>query len=137
MKKHYASILLTLASLIGLGLSAVAEQPEAVATVPFPFVAAGRLLPAGKYTVSRVSDDGVGQLSIRNYEKGVGALVLASNLNRISTDTSKLTFEQVGDMHYLHTIASHDGVYTIDLPRSVNLVAGTKQQGNMSASGTN
>jgi len=137
MTKHYASVLLALALLTGLGVSAAAEEPEVIVTVPFSFVAAGRTLPAGRYTVSRLSDDGLGQLSIRSYEQGVGVLILANRFNSHSIGESKLTFEQVGDTHYLHTIASNNGVYMIDLPRTINLVAGTQQQDNVSASGTN
>jgi len=137
MTKHYTNILLTLVLLGGLGVSALGQQLEVIVTVPFSFVAAGRTLPAGKYTVSRLSEDGLGQLSIASYEKGVGVLVLANHFDRHSINNSKVTFEQVGDMHYLHTIASTDGVYTIDLPRQINLVAETNQYDEMSASGSN
>jgi hypothetical protein len=137
MTKHYASVLLALALLTGLGVSAAAEEPEVIVTVPFSFVAAGRTLPAGRYIVSRLSDDGLGQLSIRNYEKSVGVLVLANHFYSASTDNSKLRFEQVGEMHYLSSIASANGVYTIDLPRHINLVADSKQHDDLSASGTN
>jgi hypothetical protein len=54
MTKHYASVLLALALLTGLGVSAAAEEPEVIVTVPFSFVAAGRTLPAGRYIVSRL-----------------------------------------------------------------------------------
>jgi hypothetical protein len=137
MKKHYASILLTIASLIGLGANAVGQNPEVIVTVPFSFVASGRTLPAGKYTVSRVSDDRLGGLKISSYENRAGVLVLANHFDSHSVDNSKVTFEQVGDVHYLRTIESSDGVYTIDLPRIINLVATDKQQGSMSASGSN
>jgi hypothetical protein len=61
------NILLTLTSLFGLGASAVAlEQREVVVTVPFDFVAGGKTLPAGTYTV-RVSSDRLGALSISSY----------------------------------------------------------------------
>jgi hypothetical protein len=45
---------------LGFGLcagSAQAGQEEVIVKVPFPFVVQGRSLPAGKYVVSRVSED--------------------------------------------------------------------------------
>jgi hypothetical protein len=137
MKKHYASILLTLASLIGLGVSAVGQEQEVVVTVPFDFVASDQTLPAGKYTVSRLSDDRLGALSIRSFENRVSVFVLPNQFESHTVDSVKVTFEQVGDVHYLRSIESRDGVYTIGLPRTINLVAGTKQHDSMSASGTN
>jgi hypothetical protein len=137
MKKHFASIVFTLASLIGLGVSAVGQNPEVIVTVPFSFVAAGQTLPAGRYTVSRLSDDRLRGLKISSYENRTGVLVLANHFDSQSIDNTKVTFEQVGDVHYLRTIESSDGVYTIDLPRIISLVATDKQQGSMSASGSN
>jgi len=136
MKKHSASILLILTSLVGLGASAVGQKQEAIVTVPFGFVASGQTLPAGKYSVSRVSEAHLGGLSIRNSENGVGVFVLANHFDSYSAASSKVTFEQVGNVHYLRTIATDDGVYAIALPRTINLVAGTKQHDDVSASGT-
>jgi hypothetical protein len=138
MKKHFASILFTVASLIGLGVSAVGQEQKVIVAVPFSFVAAGKILPAGKYTVSHLSDDGLEQLRISSYENRAGVLVLANHFDSHSVNNPKVTFEEAGDMHYLRTIESSDGIYTIDLPRTINLlVASTKQHGSMSASGTN
>jgi hypothetical protein len=47
MKKYYANILLTMASLVGA--SSALEQPEVVVTVPFDFVAGGKTLPVAGY----------------------------------------------------------------------------------------
>lgn len=137
MKKHCASILLGLTSLVGLGTSAVGQKQEAIVTVPFSFMASGQTLPAGKYSISRVSEAQVGGLSIRNSESGDGVFVLVNHFDSESVAGSKVTFEQVGDVRYLHTIATADGVYAIALPRTINLVAGAKQHDGMSASGTN
>lgn len=137
MKKHCASILLILTSLVGLGASAVGQKQEAIVTVPFSFIASGQTLPAGKYSISRVSQARLGGLSIRNSENGDGVFVLANHFDDDSGAGSKVTFEQVGNMRYLRTIATADGVYAIALPRTVTVVAATRQHDGMSASGTN
>jgi len=137
MKKHCASILVTLASLVGLSVGAIGQEQEATVTVPFSFVASGQTLPAGKYSISRVSEAQLGGLSIRNSENGVGVFVLVNHLDSYSADSSKVTFEQVGEVRYLRTIESPDGVHAIALPRTIKLVAKAKQHDGMSASGTN
>jgi len=137
MKKYYASILLTIASLIG-GVSAMGlGQPEVIVSVPFDFVAGGKTLPAGKYIVARVQQDHTGALSISNPENGAGAFVLASQFESRQLETPRLSFEELGGTHVLSSIESRDGVYTIALPRMRNLVAEKKQPGGTSPSGTN
>jgi hypothetical protein len=57
MKKSYSAVVLTLTCLLGLSISAHAQDPEKIAVnVPFDFVAGSKTLPAGTYSVSRVSD---------------------------------------------------------------------------------
>jgi hypothetical protein len=54
MKKQYLAILFALICVLGLGLSARAQEEDTVITkVPFDFVAGGKVLPAGKYTLGR------------------------------------------------------------------------------------
>jgi hypothetical protein len=56
MKKSYLTAVLTLTCLLGLGISARAQDTEEVrVNVPFEFVAGGATLPAGTYTAGRVS----------------------------------------------------------------------------------
>ena len=70
MKKQYASILLTLTCLLGLGVGAEGQsQREVIVTVPYEFVAGGKTLPAGTYTVTHVSEDRFSGLIISSYEK--------------------------------------------------------------------
>ena len=58
MKKlNYVRILVAVVGILGLGLAAEAEvRGEIVVTLPFEFVAGGKTLPAGTYTVSSFSD---------------------------------------------------------------------------------
>jgi len=56
MKKSYLTIVLTMTSLLGLNMSARAQDASRVTvTVPFAFVAGGQSLPAGTYSVGHVS----------------------------------------------------------------------------------
>jgi hypothetical protein len=54
---RYVRLLVAITLLFGLGVAAKAETPaDIVVTLPFGFVVDGKTLPAGTYTVSRLSD---------------------------------------------------------------------------------
>ena len=136
MKQHLASTLLIIISLFGLAAGAKAENHrEVIVKIPYQFVAAGRTLPAGTYTVSRLSDDRLAGLSISSYEQRSGVLVLANHFDNRPADNTKILFERVGDTYYLSSIETLDGVYTLPLPRSGVLMAKSAHTDSMSASG--
>ena len=102
--------------------------------VPFEFVAGGTTLPAGTYTVARVSPGTSQILSIRSYNDGV--MFLPIEFDGAATGQAKLDFEHVGDKYFLSGIETSAGVYTIGLPRAMVALAQTKDQGTTSSSGT-
>jgi hypothetical protein len=135
MKKSYFVAVLTLTCLLGLGGSSRAQDASRIVVhVPFDFVAAGATLPAGTYSVGRVSDSQP-SLFIRSYEKG--ALLLPIVFDGAAADQAKLAFQHVGDRYFLSRIETPAGVYTLGTPRVMTKVAQTKDQGTMSSSGTN
>ena len=135
MKKSYLTAVLTLTCLLGLGISARAQDAEGVrVNVPFEFVAGGTTLPAGTYTVARVSPGTSQILSIRSYNDGV--MFLPIEFDGAATGQAKLDFEHVGDKYFLSGIETSAGVYTIGLPRAMVALAQTKDQGTTSSSGT-
>ena len=76
MKKSYLTAVLMFMCLLGVGVSARAQDADAVVvSVPFEFVAGGATLPAGEYRVSRVNPGLNRELAISGYNKG-GAFVL-------------------------------------------------------------
>jgi hypothetical protein len=136
MKYQLGNTLLILASLCGLVVRARAEtHREVTVKIPYKFVAGGRTLPAGTYTVSRLSDDRLAGLSIVNYEERSGVLVLTNQFENRPADDAKVRFERVGDMYYLSSIQTLDGVYTVSLPHSISVLARSKHGGGTSASG--
>ena len=137
MKQQLASVLLIVTGLFGLAAGAKAEtHREAIVKMPYEFVAAGRTLPAGTYTVSRLSDDRRAGLSIVSYETRSGVLVLTNQFEHRPAEDAKIRFKRVGDMYYLSSIEALDGVYTLPLPRSALLVEKSAHTNGMSASGT-
>ena len=137
MKQQLASVLLIIISLFGFAAGAKAEtHREIIVKIPYEFVAAGRTLPAGTYTVSRLSDDRLAGLSIVSHEERSGVSVLANQFENRPADDPKILFERVGDVHYLSSIETLDGVYTFPLPRSAAVMAKSAHTDSASASGT-
>ena len=102
MKKQYASILLTLTCVLGLGVGAEGQsQREVIVTVPYEFVAGGKTLPAGTYTVTRVSEDRFGGLIISSYENRSSVVVMPNEFEGYPSDNIKVSFKQIGDVHFL------------------------------------
>ena len=104
--------------------------------IPNEFVVAGCTLPAGIYTVSRLSDDRPGTQGITSRERRLGVLVLPNRFEERPADETKVSFERVSAMHFLRSIETVDGVYTLPLPRSAVLLAKAAHTNGMSASGT-
>jgi hypothetical protein len=135
MKKSYLTVVLTLTCLLGLGEGARAQDASRiVANIPFDFVAGGETLPAGTYSVSRISFKSQQGLAIRSYDKG--ALVLPIVFDGVPAEQAKVGFEHAGDKYFLSTIETPAGVYTIGIPRAMTKVAQMKDHDTMSSSGT-
>ena len=137
MKQHWANVLLIITGLFGLAAGARAEtHREVVVSIPYEFVAGGRTLPAGTYTVSRLSDNRSGGLLIASYEQRSGVFVMPNQFENRPAGDAKVSFERVGDMYFLRAIETSDGVYTLPLPHSALLMAKSSHTDGMSASGT-
>ncbi len=136
MKKWYSSVVLSVTCLLGMGMSAHAEDVDRVATnVPFEFVAGGQTLPAGTYTISRVSDQRSSALLIRGYDSS--AFVLPIVFDEVSAGHAELSFQHVGDKYFLSEVETPDGAYSIRTPRAMTQVAQIKDHGTGSGAGAN
>ena len=136
MKKSYLTAVLTLTCLLGLGISARAQDTGGVrVNVPFEFVAGGATLPAGTYTVGRLWVEASSVIVIRSV--GHGAFVLPMVVDGTHAGQPKLSFEHVGDKFFLSEVDTPAGIYTFVLPRAMVALAQMKDQGTVSSGGTN
>jgi hypothetical protein len=136
MNKAYLTAVLTLTCMLGVGISARAQDTEGVrVNVPFEFVAGGATLPAGTYTVGRLSLEAFSGIAISSYRHGAFVLPIAVDGTRAGQP--KLSFEHVGDKYFLSEADTPGGVYTFALPRAMVALAQTKDQGTVSSGGTN
>jgi hypothetical protein len=145
MNKSYLAAVLILTSLLGVGISAHAQDDidKIAANVPFDFVAGGKTLPAGTYTVSRVSPEASPTLVIRSSnDDSVFVIPMfvdrdAAQVNGGSAVQAGLSFEHVGDKYFLSQVETLGGVYALRTPRPMTQVAQMKDHGNGSPSGSN
>jgi hypothetical protein len=138
MKTSYLTIVLTLTFLLGLGANAYAQDASRVlVTVPFEFVAGGKTLPAGAYSVGRLSPGIHPTLLIHGKDNGAFALVLPSTPDGESAGHAELNFERVGDQYYLTKVETPAGVYPILTLRAMAKLAQMNDHNTTSSSGTN
>ena len=136
MRKQLLSSVLTLTCVLGLGLGAQAEGDGRVVTnVPFEFSAGGATLPAGVYTLDRVTTPSDSHLIIRNRENG--AFLLPVTFDGASVEGAFFTFQHVGNKYFLSKVKTPAGVYSIGTPRALPTAAQKKTVDGLSSSGTN
>ena len=137
MKKSYLTAVLMLTCLLGVGVSARAQDADAVVvSVPFAFVAGGATLPAGEYRVSRITPGVSRELAINGYKKG-NAFLLPLTFDDGPSSEPTLSFEHVGDKYFLSKIKTPGGVYTMPASREMVMLGKTNSPspGTSSASG--
>jgi hypothetical protein len=143
MRNTYLTVALTVMCLLGSGITAHAQELDNIhASVPFDFVAGGKTLPAGTYSVSRVSPDVNQNLVIHSNDDNVFVIPIfvdrdAATLNGGSAYHTGLTFEHVGDKYFLSEVETLGGLYALRTPRPMTQVAQTKDRGTGSPSGSN
>ena len=134
--KTYVAVVLTMTCLLGLGTSANAQDTEGVrVTVPFEFVAGGTTLPAGTYTVGRLSVDAYSSIEISGRSNGVFALPIA--VDGTPAGKPNLSFQRVGGKYFLSEADTPGGVYTFALPQPMVALAQVKDHGTEPSGGTN
>ena len=133
--KKYARILVAITFILGLGAAGNAEtQPEIVVTVPFTFVVSGKTLPAGTYTVGRLSGERLSVQLLRSREHGVSVFVNPVDVKNASPDKLLVSFKQVGEQHFLSAIQTADAVYDFSVSRSVITEAAARSHNSASVS---
>ena len=136
MKTPHFTVVFIMTCLFGLGISAHAQDISGVVVkVPFEFVAGGKTLPAGTYTVGRQSPAIHPALLIESKDTGAFALVLPIVPDGDSAGNTELNFEHVGDKYFLSKVQTPAGVYTILSTRAMTKLAQMNDHGVTSSSG--
>jgi hypothetical protein len=105
MKKQIMRALLGFALLTTPAASAYAQAGRSMNVhIPFDFVVAGKQLPAGDYSVRRVSKDSESALVIQS-EDGRSATALFTNAGAQEPSRAELTFRQRGESYFLASVS--------------------------------
>jgi hypothetical protein len=133
MKKIFASTflassLLTLIGAFGLATPAAQAQnrDEIAVTMPFDFVASDKTLPAGKYTLRRVSDDPADGLYLTNYEHHASVIVHPIETEEASSSKPNVGFQRVGGELFLNRIQTTNTIYNLPVSRTQIMRAATQ-----------
>ena len=135
--------LLFVVAVVCLGaLSAVAKAQtvdQVLVNIPFEFVVAGKVLPAGTYHGTRRSVDPKAGLLLTSPETGGTAIVLPVIVESVRPDKPQLSFQEVDGQRFLTRIATADHVYDLEVPRAATLLASkpSRSGATSGASGAN
>jgi hypothetical protein len=136
MKIGYVRILSAVFALAAFGAAARAQAvDQLVVNIPYEFVAAGKTLPAGTYTLHRISTTNNDELSLTSFENRTGVLLISSEVSSTREYEPKLTFEHVGDQYFLSKIETAEHIFTIPVSKSSAPVV-AKNQSSPSTSGS-
>ena len=127
--KKYTRVIVAVTFLLGLSVAANAElRSEVIVKLPFAFVASGVTLPAGTYTVKRFSQQPFDTLMLTSDDKGTSVFIRPVEMEQASDDKSKVSFQKVGEQHFLSAIETADYIYNFTVSKSVLLEAAAKQR---------
>jgi hypothetical protein len=135
--KHCVRVLSALFGFAALAITAKGQvQDQLVVKIPYEFVVAGQTLPAGSYTVKRVSEQNDRVLMIDSFENHATVLVSSSEIRQTGAYKPSVRFQILGGQRLLNRIETDSNIYTIPVPRSALLEAVAKSHNDRSAGGS-
>jgi hypothetical protein len=118
MKHAKWVVLVMLVALSGLATAQLISSTRMVAQVPFEFVVANKVVPAGEYIVQAASMDGR-ILKISNASGKMGLFTPTSPTEgRVSASHYALVFTRYGDVYFLSGIKLQGSKISYRLPQS-------------------
>jgi hypothetical protein len=97
------SVLFFAAALLAVAASA-GDLDRLVVNIPYDFVVSGKTLPAGTYTVQRLSNHDEHPLSISSVEHRTAAIIVSEEVESAIQAHPAVTFLNAGDQHFLTRI---------------------------------
>jgi hypothetical protein len=135
MKEQYLRILLAVLCFAGMGITAAAQGRDLiVVTLPFPSVVSGKMLPAGKYIVRRVSDDKLEGLILSSYDTHLSIIVHPIDVEDASEDNPQVSFTKVAGQNFLTSIRTAYDIYNLPLSRPAIMEAAIRSHQHTHAS---
>jgi hypothetical protein len=117
MKRTNWFVAVALVVLSGMAAAQLIGSTRVVAQVPFEFMVANKIVPAGECVVQAITMDGK-TLIIRNAEAKVGLLFPTSQSEGKRASDYALVFKHYGDRYFLSGIKLQGSQITYSLPES-------------------
>ena len=118
MKHANWLVVVTLVLLSGMAAAQLNSSTRVVAQVPFEFMVANKIVPAGECEVQAITMDGK-TLVIRNAEANVGLFSSSSQAEgKQNASNYALVFKHYGDRYFLSGIRLQGSKITYRLPES-------------------
>ena len=118
MKKQIMRTLLGFALLTVMTASAYAQSGRRVSVhIPFDFVVSGKQLPAGDYSVRRISKDSESALIIQS-EDGRNVATVFTQASQREPSRAELRFRQHGESYFLSEVSIPGTAGVREIPRS-------------------
>ena len=105
-------VLSFVAALLAAAASA-GDLDRIVVNIPYDFVVSGKTLPAGTYTVQRLSDYDEHPLSISCVEHRTAAIIVSGEVEPAIQAHPAVTFLNSGDQHFLTRIQTGEHVFNL------------------------
>jgi hypothetical protein len=137
MKKQLLGAVIVLTGLFALAIGVQAETGDIVVKIDQDFVAGGKALPAGTYTIVRDSPGTSDVLFLRGEQAGATAFLLPATWDPSVPVQPQVRLTRVGDTYYLSEVSTEAGVFTLPEPRVETRTAKAVDHGITSASGSN
>jgi hypothetical protein len=135
MKEQYLRILLAVLCFAGMGITAAAQGRDLiVVTLPFPSVVSGKMLPAGKYIVRRVSDNKLEGLILSSYDIHLSIIVHPIDVEDASEDNPQVSFTKVAGQNFLTSIRTAYDIYNLPWSRPAIMEAAIRSHQHTHAS---
>ena len=117
MKRHLLT--LSLASLFLMGASALAQNVNLKANVPFDFIVNGKTMPAGSYALRSLLIAGGTAVQVQNMDSRESIVVLPSrNETKTISQECKLIFHRYGANYFLRRIVTPGDSAVREIPSS-------------------
>ena len=135
MKTIYARFFFAFFALAAFAVASRAQAVDRlVVNIPHDFVAAGKTLPAGTYTINRINGFDDTELSLFSFESRDGVLLISSQVAPTREDKPALTFNQVGNQYFLTKIETLDHIFTFSVSAKPAVQVAMKNQSAPAAS---
>lgn len=118
MKSAKWVLLVSMMVLSGMAVAQSISNSRIVAQVPFEFMAANKIIPAGECVVQSQNQDG-SVLLIRNFDAKRNLMSLASHTEaKQNSAETVLIFNRYGDRYFLSAMRLEGSNWTYHLPES-------------------